>query len=103
MSIYSVFPEHGSSEHELHRPARDLSRLNTLARKKFERKQLCSQVNLLRMHFNNSVMFKQRDVVMEQCIARLNVAMFNVFFFVSQLIRYQLIPTLIPFVTQEFC
>ncbi|KAG2262922.1 hypothetical protein Bca4012_012625 [Brassica carinata] len=34
MSLYSVFPEHGSSEHELHRPARDLSRLYALARKK---------------------------------------------------------------------
>ncbi|KAF8115542.1 hypothetical protein N665_0025s0012 [Sinapis alba] len=33
MSLYSVFPEHGSSEHEMHRPARDLSRLYALARK----------------------------------------------------------------------
>ncbi|ESQ40622.1 hypothetical protein EUTSA_v10012820mg [Eutrema salsugineum] len=33
MSLYSVFPEHGSLAHKLHRPARDLSRLYALARK----------------------------------------------------------------------
>ncbi|KAL9278684.1 hypothetical protein AtEden1_Chr5g0089451 [Arabidopsis thaliana] len=33
MSLYSVFPEHGSSSHKLHKPARNLSRLYALARK----------------------------------------------------------------------
>uniref|UniRef100_A0A1J3DN66 Dilute domain-containing protein n=1 Tax=Noccaea caerulescens TaxID=107243 RepID=A0A1J3DN66_NOCCA len=33
MSVYSVFPEHGSSQDKLHRPARDLSRLYALATK----------------------------------------------------------------------
>lgn len=42
MSLYSVFPEHGSSEHELHRPARDLSRLYALARKNQNENKLIS-------------------------------------------------------------
>lgn len=42
MSLYSVFPEHGSSEHELHRPARDLSRLYALARKNQSENKLIS-------------------------------------------------------------
>ncbi|CAH8312426.1 unnamed protein product [Eruca vesicaria subsp. sativa] len=42
MSLYSVFPEHGSSEHELHRPARDLSRLYALARKSQSENKLTS-------------------------------------------------------------
>lgn len=42
MSLYSVFPEHGSSEHEMHRPARDLSRLYALARKNQSENKLIS-------------------------------------------------------------
>ncbi|XP_018445333.1 uncharacterized protein LOC108817190 [Raphanus sativus] len=42
MSLYSVFPEHGSSEHELHRPARDLSRIYALARKNQSENKLIS-------------------------------------------------------------
>ncbi|CAH2073786.1 unnamed protein product [Thlaspi arvense] len=42
MSLYSVFPEHGSSAHKLHRPARDLSRLYALARKNQSENKLIS-------------------------------------------------------------
>ncbi|KAL1196875.1 hypothetical protein V5N11_024681 [Cardamine amara subsp. amara] len=42
MSLYSVFPEHGSSSNKLHRPARDLSRLYALARKNQSENKLIS-------------------------------------------------------------
>ncbi|XP_010423278.1 PREDICTED: uncharacterized protein LOC104708410 [Camelina sativa] len=42
MSIYSVFPEHESSSHKLHRPAGDLFRLYTLARKNKSENKLIS-------------------------------------------------------------
>lgn len=42
MSLYSVFPEHESSSHKLHRPARDLSRLYALARKNKSENKLIS-------------------------------------------------------------
>ncbi|CAA7026870.1 unnamed protein product [Microthlaspi erraticum] len=42
MSVYSVFPEHGSSEDKLHRPARDLSRLYALATKNQSENKLIS-------------------------------------------------------------
>lgn len=42
MSLYSVFPEHGSSSNKLHRPARDLSRFYALARKNQSESKLIS-------------------------------------------------------------
>lgn len=42
MSLYSVFPEHESSSHKLHKPARDLSRLYALARKNQSENKLIS-------------------------------------------------------------
>lgn len=42
MSVYSVFPEHGSSEDKLHRPARDLSRLYAFATKNQSENKLIS-------------------------------------------------------------
>ncbi|XP_010491284.1 PREDICTED: uncharacterized protein LOC104768896 [Camelina sativa] len=42
MSIYSVFPQHESSSHKLHRPAGDLFRLYALARKNKSENKLIS-------------------------------------------------------------
>lgn len=42
MSLYSVFPEHGSLSHKLHIPAQDLSRLYALARKNQSENKLIS-------------------------------------------------------------
>ncbi|CAN8257000.1 unnamed protein product [Cochlearia groenlandica] len=42
MSLYSVFPEHGSSAEKLHRPARDLSELYARARKNQSENKLIS-------------------------------------------------------------
>ncbi|KAG7554398.1 Dilute domain [Arabidopsis suecica] len=42
MSLYSVFPEHESSSHKLHKPARDLFRFYALARKNQSENKLIS-------------------------------------------------------------
>ncbi|RRT48389.1 hypothetical protein B296_00021898, partial [Ensete ventricosum] len=62
ISLYSVIPEHGNSAHKLHTPARRLSRLYIHACKYWTQDKKATVA---------------RNTVMEQCVSRLDVAMFN--------------------------